>query len=239
MRALEIRTAASLEEWQQTLDLQSEIWGYGAEDQVPSRLLGVFERTGGCCQGAFLDGKMVGFSLAFAGFKASGQRYWHSHMVGVRPQLHSRGIGYRLKLAQRDAALAVGVERIEWTFDPLEARNAYFNVSKLGAEAERYLPDFYGTTSSPLHGGMPTDRLVAVWRLRSRRVTDRLRGVRPPPGCGAAQVEIPARPELLPQPDALRVQSRVRSKFQAAFARGLKATRFSRGADVAIYHLDR
>ncbi|MDE0103039.1 MAG: acetyltransferase [Bryobacterales bacterium] len=237
--SLEVRPVKSLEEWHLTVGLQREIWGFDETDEVPPRLFGVILRTGGSCLGAFLKGEMVGFSLAFAGLKSSGARYWHSHMVGVRPSLHGRGIGYRIKLAQREAALAAGVERIEWTFDPLRARNAHFNVTKLGTVAHEYLPDFYGTTSSDLHGGLPTDRLVAVWHLRSRRVADRVLGLEPAPARGSLLVEIPSAIERLPRAEALAARERLRAEFPAAFARGFRVTGFTRGPTTATYHLDR
>lgn len=236
---VEIRPLSTLEDWALTLRLQREVWGYDESDQVPSRLFGVFLRTGGSCLGAFLDGEMVGFALAFPGFKPTGENYWHSHMVGVRNGLHGRGIGYLLKLRQRQAAIEAGVERIEWTFDPLQSRNAHFNICKLGVEAPKYLPNFYGTTSSTLHGGMPTDRLVAVWRLRSARVRERLSGVPPPSPSGSLQIAIPSRIDEVPRRQALALQLRLRGEFQRAFARGLKVTAFVRGARTGAYYLGR
>ncbi len=236
--AIRVRELETLEEWELAVELQRAIWRFSPEDQVPARLFGVFRRIGGATLGAYVGGELVGFALAFAGFKASGERYWHSHMVGVRPSLHGRGIGHRLKLEQREAALAAGVSRIEWTFDPLRARNAHFNVRKLGVEARRYLPDFYGTTSSDLHGGLPTDRLVAVWHLRSQRVADRGRGIRAPVGASAAQIQIPSSLGRLSRAEASALQRRVRSEFRATFARGLRVTDFTRGTATGTYHLN-
>ena len=112
---------------------------------------------------------MVGFGLAVPGYR-NGHSYLHSHMVGVRKDFQNRGLGRKIKFFQRDDALARGFELIEWTFDPLEIKNAYLNLEKLGAITRRYTVNQYGITTSPLQGGLPTDRLVAEWWLNSRRV---------------------------------------------------------------------
>lgn len=234
---VEIRPLRTLEEFQSTLRLQSEIWGFDQADLVAPRLFGVFDRTGGSCLGAYLGGEMAGFSLAFAGFKLDGRRYWHSHMVGVRPHLHGQGVGYQIKLRQREEALAVGLDLIEWTFDPLQSRNAYFNVEKLGVDVQAYLPDFYGITSSELHGALPTDRLVAAWNLRSPGAVARLAG-RPRPGSESSErIEIPARISDVPRERAAKIQARVRGSFQAAFASGLRVSGFERTTEGGVYHL--
>ena len=234
---VEIRPLRTLEEFHSTLPLQSEIWGFDQADLVAPRLFGVFDRIGGSCLGAYLGGELVGFSLAFAAFKPGGRRYWHSHMVGVRPRRHGQGVGYQIKLRQREEALAVGLDLIEWTFDPLQSRNAYFNVEKLGVDVQAYLPDFYGITSSELHGALPTDRLVAAWNLRSPRAIACLEG-RPHPGSASAeQIEIPARISDVPRKRAAEIQARVRESFQAAFASGLRVSRFERTAAGGAYHL--
>src|SRR6478672_3196989 len=122
---------------------------------------------------------MVGFALAWPGYR-SGHCYLHSQMVGVRKQYRDGGLGQQLKLAQRDDALARGFELMEWTFDPLEIKNAYLNIEKLGAIARRYQVNQYGLTTSPLQGGLPSDRLIAEWWMKSRRVTAVLNGGRRP-----------------------------------------------------------
>ena len=234
---LDIRPLASLAEYYQSLGLQKRVWGFDESDLVAPRLFGVFARIGGSCLGAFLDGKLVGFTLAFAAFKPTGQRYWHSHMAAVEPALQHKGIGYLLKLRQREEAIACGLDLIEWTFDPLQARNAYFNIEKLGVRIEGYLPNFYGVTSSELHGAIPTDRLVAAWHLRSRRVVDRLAGKRPAHRGGGRRIEIPARISEEQRDRAVAIQDRVRAEFQAAFAAKYLVTHFERGAGSGAYHL--
>ena len=124
---------------------------------------------------------MAGFVLAYPGIR-DGRPYLHSHMAAVLPEFRDLGIGRRLKLVQREDALARGIPLIEWTFDPLQTKNAYFNICRLGAVARRYLTDVYGSTSSPLHAGLPTDRLVAEWHLESERVVDILTGKEPARG---------------------------------------------------------
>ena len=112
---------------------------------------------------------LIGYALAIPGLR-DGRPYFHSHMLAVAPEYRNRGVGKMLKLAQREDALARGIELIEWTFDPLEIKNAFFNIEKLGAIVRRYTPDFYGASTSPLHGNLPTDRLHAEWWLRTARV---------------------------------------------------------------------
>src|SRR5204863_4468964 len=119
--------------------------------------------------GAFSGEAMVGFAMSLPGYR-DGQAYLHSHMLAVLPEYRNSGVGRNLKLAQREDALERGFERMEWTFDPLEIKNAHLNIARLGAIVRRYMPDFYGPSTSPLQGNLPTDRLVAEWWLRSELV---------------------------------------------------------------------
>jgi len=116
-----------------------------------------------------VERELVGFALAIPGLR-NGHRYLHSQMLAVRQAYRNGGLGRRMKLYQRDDALARGIELMEWTFDPLEIKNAYLNIEKLGAIARRYNVNQYGITSSPLQGGLPTDRLIAEWWMKSKRV---------------------------------------------------------------------
>src|SRR5207253_10578786 len=129
----------------------------------------VADKVGGQVMGAFDGTEMVGFALSVPGTR-SGHVYLHSHMLAVRKDHRNGGLGRRLKMLQREEALARGIELIEWTFDPLEIKNAYLNIEKLGAIARRYTINQYGITTSPLQGGLPTDRLIAEWWLKSKRV---------------------------------------------------------------------
>jgi predicted GNAT superfamily acetyltransferase len=211
-----------------TLDLQHRIWRYSEIDIVPSRMFIVARESGGQVLAAFHDDKAIGFALAYVGVR-QGMVYLHSHMVGVVPEYQNRGIGRVLKLAQRTEALARGITLIEWTFDPLQLKNARFNLETLGAIARRYISDCYGQTSSPLHAGLPTDRLVAEWWLASDRVRSLLRGQEFTARPNAARICIPREtPELRGRDAAAaeRIQNRVREQFEKRIATGFAAVGF-------------
>lgn len=164
-----IRALTTPEDFRGCVRLQQEIWGFSAEDSLPVRLFVVARRIGGQIFGAFDGAEMIGFCVALPGLKAHGKNYLHSNMLGVRDKYRDFGVGRRLKHAQRDDALARGIGLIEWTFDPFEIKNAYFNMERLGAVVQRYVLNQYGITSSALHGGLPTDRCIAEWFLSSDR----------------------------------------------------------------------
>ncbi len=164
-----LRKCHGLGEMQACVALQKQVWNFSDAELVPLRIFVVAEKIGGQVIGAFENGKLVGFAFAIPGTRA-GHVYLHSHMLAVLPEHRNAGVGRRLKLYQRDEALMRGIEVIEWTFDPLEIKNAYLNIERLGAIARRYHVNQYGITSSPLQGGLPTDRLVAEWWLKSKRV---------------------------------------------------------------------
>ncbi len=235
---VEIRRLRTLDEFDATLPLQRQIWGFAEADLVAPRLFAVFDHIGGSCLGAYLDDEIVGYALAFSAIKPDCTPYWHSHMAGVAPHSQGLGVGRLLKVRQRSDALAAGIDRIEWTFDPLQARNAYFNIEKLGTEVGAYLPNFYGITSSELHGSLPTDRLVVSWNLRQPAVESRLAGNPPPLQAGTVRIEIPARISAVPRDQALRVQERVRRQFAGSLGAGLRVTGFERTASGGIYHLN-
>lgn len=235
---VEIRRLRTLDEFDATLPLQRQIWGFAEADLVAPRLFAVFDHIGGSCLGAYLDDEIVGYALAFSAIKPDCTPYWHSHMAGVTPSLQGLGIGRLLKVRQRNDALAAGIDRIDWTFDPLQARNAYFNIEKLGTEVEAYLPNFYGITSSELHGSLPTDRLVVSWMLRKADVESRLAGNPPPLQAGTARIEIPARISEVPRDEALPIQQRVRNQFAESLGAGLRVTGFERTDSGGIYHLN-
>ena len=135
----------------------------------PFRMFVVATKIGGQAFGVYRDGRMIAFCLAIPGVKPKEKQYLHSHMLGVLPEYRNAGIGRQLKLRQRDDALARGIDLIEWTFDPLELKNAYFNIERLGVIVRRYVRNQYGITTSRLHGGIPTDRCVAEWWIRKAR----------------------------------------------------------------------
>ena len=237
--SLDIRPLRTLDEFEATIPLQRSIWGFKDEELVASRLFVVFSRIGGSSLGAYLGGNLVGYTLAFAAIKPDGEPFWHSHMAGVVPRAQGSGIGRLLKLRQREEALRAGIDRIEWTFDPLQPRNAHFNIEKLGVEVDTYLPNFYGITSSDLHESIPTDRLVAVWRLRHPAVEARLAGRSRDRARGHLRIEVPARIAGRPRDVAMAIQARVREQFTAAFQAQLRVAGFERTATGGIYHLGR
>ena len=165
---IEIRPLHSVEECNAAAALQREVWGQDYVDVVPATLLHVVEYVGGLAAGAF-DGKgdMLGFVFGVNGVRDGEIVHW-SHMLGVRERARNLGLGRRLKEYQRQRMHDLGATRIFWSFDPLMSKNAYFNLNRLGAEVVEYVPDMYGTTSSPLHLGMPTDRLIVSLRTDGR-----------------------------------------------------------------------
>ena len=172
---MHIRALKTLGECRQVAALERDIWAYtDSEDVVPPPILIVAVKRGGILLGAFdEDGRMVGFVYSMAAIKDGRPTQW-SHMLGVVRTARDSGVGLRLKLSQRERALAMGCELIEWTFDPLQALNAHFNFARLGVVAEEYEENIYGESSSPLHRGSPTDRLVAQWRLTAPHVERRI-----------------------------------------------------------------
>ena len=170
-----IRPLTTLDECRQVAELEKVVWGYtDAEDVVPPPVLIVSIKRGGILLGAFDEsGAMQGFVYSMAALKDGRPLQW-SHMLGVMPHLRSSGIGADLKFAQREHALDLGLDLIEWTYDPLQAANAHLNFAKLGVVVEEYEENIYGESSSPLHRGTPTDRFVAEWRLREPHVERRV-----------------------------------------------------------------
>jgi predicted GNAT superfamily acetyltransferase len=172
---MHIRSLTTIAECREVAALEKTVWGYAdAEDVVPPPILVVSIKRGGILLGAFDDGgTMRGFVYSMPAMKNGRPTQW-SHMLGVMPEMRAAGLGVRLKLAQRQAALDLGIDLIEWTYDPLQAANAHLNFAKLGIVVEEYEENIYGDSSSPLHGGTPTDRFVAEWRLREPHVERRI-----------------------------------------------------------------
>jgi predicted GNAT superfamily acetyltransferase len=175
-----IRDLTTLEDCRRVAALEKEVWGYtDAEDVVPPPVLIVSVKRGGILLGAFdAAGAMKGFVYSLPAVKDGKLTQW-SHMLGVVADARESGIGVALKLAQRERALAMGIDLIEWTFDPLQAPNAHMNFARLGVVVEDYEENVYGDSSSPLHRGSPTDRFIAEWRLDAPHVVRRIsaRGV--------------------------------------------------------------
>ncbi len=230
---IRIQSFTSLEQFDQCVALEEAVWGYDPADMIPRRMFLLASRIGGQVMGAFLGNSptAVGFAMALPAVR-NGHPYLHSHMVGVVSEYRNRGIARALKLAQREEALARGFELMEWTFDPLEIKNAYINIAKLGAIVRRYQHNFYGPSSSPLQGGLPTDRVYAEWWLRSKRVERALRG-EPQPIEIIDRVDVPS--EIYAwkasPPDratAREVQSRNAQALESAFARDLAVLGYQR-----------
>jgi predicted GNAT superfamily acetyltransferase len=235
-----VRPLQRVEEMRLGVDLQKRIWNYAEIDTVPDQMFIVARESGGQVLGAFAGETCVGFALAFAGLHGT-IPYLHSHMVGVVPDYQDRGVGRLLKIAQREDALARGIELIEWTFDPLQLKNAHFNLARLGAIVRRYLPNFYGRTTSPLHAGLPTDRLVAEWWLRSSRVAAILEGKKEKRSPKSSQISIPAeiRDICSKNPlEAEEIQTRVREQFQEHISNGLVAVGFEFDGHQGSYVLE-
>lgn len=222
------------------VELQQRIWSYAALDTVPDQIFIVAKKTGGQVMVAYDRDKPVGFALAFAAVR-DGLTYLHSHMVGVVEECQNRGVGRLLKLAQRDDAIERGIDLIEWTFDPLRLKNAHFNIERLGAIVRHYIPNLYGRTSSPLHAGLPTDRLVAEWWVRSRRVEDVLNAK---PHLASEQPEriaIPANIREICRDELLRaekIQASVREQFSTHIAAGRAAVGFEFNPQQGTYLLE-
>lgn len=188
---ISVRTITEISDLREAVRLQKIIWGFEDLELLPVRMFVVANRVGGQTMAAFAGDKMVGFLIAVPGIKTDGTHYLHSNMMGVLAEYRNAGVGRQLKLAQREEALERGIEMVEWTFDPLELKNAFFNVRRLGAVVERYVLNQYGITSSVLHGGLPTDRCVASWYLRSERV-ERIVAGEPPPAVEIVErIEVP------------------------------------------------
>ena len=166
------RDLTTLEEFAQVVELERQIWGPGYDEVVPVPILAVSVHRGGVLIGAFDGDRMIGFVYSLPGIKHGKATQW-SHMAGVVAEHRSAGLGQTLKLLQRDRTLAMGLDLIEWTYDPLQAMNAHLNFAKLGVVVEEYEENIYGESSSVLHRGSPTDRFVAEWHVNEPHVERR------------------------------------------------------------------
>jgi|SRR5215469_1990416 len=248
-----IRNCRGFEELEAVVQLQIDTWGYDHSDIVPRKAFLVMQKVGGQVMGAFdtsLPGappegdanSMVGFVMSLPGVKTGEAHcdkpmaYLHSHMLAVREPYRNTGLGTQLKLEQRLEALSRGIAYMEWTFDPLEIKNAHLNICKLGAIVRGYRENFYGVSSSRLQGGLPTDRLLAEWHLDSDRVRAILAGDPLPKPVITETIVVPASIYQWKASDqdrgkALAIQSENRLKFQQAFSRGMAVLGFRRDAE--------
>jgi predicted GNAT superfamily acetyltransferase len=186
-----IRPARDRKDYDACSELQRAVWKTDDLDIVSAVEMIAAVFSGGMCHLAeTAGGRAVGFAFAFPALRGRAAHF-HSDMVGVLPEFQGQGLGVRLKWQQREDALARGINLITWTFDPMQARNAQLNLRRLGAMASEFLPNFYGVTSSALHHGLPTDRLLVKWDLNSPRVRDRALGGDVPKG-----VVLPHQPRI-------------------------------------------
>jgi predicted GNAT superfamily acetyltransferase len=234
MDSVIIRNCQGLGELRACVSLQKEAWGFSDAELVPLRMFVVAEKIGGQVIGAFEGNELAGFALAVPGVRG-GHSYLHSHMLAVRKKSRNAGLGQRIKLFQREDALVRGFDLIEWTFDPLEIKNAYLNIDKLGAIARRYTVNQYGITSSFLQAGLPTDRLVAEWWLKSKRAEDLLSLGIKPQFRTVKTITVPAqiyewKASAARREQAKEVQDCTREDFLHALADGLAVLGYERDA---------
>jgi predicted GNAT superfamily acetyltransferase len=237
---IEIRELTENQEFDEAVKLQKTIWGFDEIDLLPARLFVTASKIGGHSFGAYDGGKMVGYCIAIPGIKPGAKGYLHSHMLGVLKEYRDAGLGRKLKLAQREDALRQGVDLMEWTFDPLEIKNAFFNIERLGAIVRRFVLNQYGTTSSHLNAGLPTDRCTAEWWLESDRVMALLEGREMPRPEVIARIAITNDIYRIKATDTARareIQKRVADQFLEHFAKNLAVTGFERSAENGTYLL--
>lgn len=242
---IEIRECLSLAQLGECVDLQRAVFALPEVELSPVRHFVVTKNAGGFTLGAYSGGELIGFVLSVPAFLRD-ERAFYSHMTAVRSDFQSHGVGAKLKWGQRARALQLGVNFVKWTFEPWKARNAYFNLEKLGAEMREYERNFYGidyTTAARIEGniGLASDRLFAEWDLTSEKVEVLAAGEkwieqREP----AAEVEVPNDwfALLAKSPEtALAVQDHIQADFESAFAKGLIARGFRRDQDHPKYLL--
>ena len=242
MEEITVRECTTIEEFDACVYLQGEAFGLPDLELSPRRHLIVSRQAGGWTLGAFAAERMVGFVHHLAAVRANNEIFGYSHVMGVAKDYQNRGVGARLKWAQRERALGEGRKLIKWTWDPMLARNAHFNLNRLGVIVDTYADNFYGIdygTEQVL--GLPSDRMQATWNLDSARVRVLASGS---PGVIDAEpdatVAIPSDWTGLVKQDPQRArdeQARVRAELKKAFAAGLVCAGFERGAEQSKYLL--
>ena len=256
------RPLVSAADYLAAVELQKLTWGRDSSEIAPLSILKVAQKVGGVAAGAFSpDGQMLGFVFGLTGVRDGKPLHW-SHMLAVDPSARDQGLGTRLKLFQRELLLPLGVDLVEWTFDPLEARNAHVNFNHLGAGVSAYVRDMYeGETGSDLARGIGTDRLIVAWRITSRRVLDAIAGRRPDaapyreapivnPGAGdgelpdaaTVRIETPANIQEVKEADPAQGaawRAATRRAFEQSFAAGYQVDVFYRDQGRTFYGLKR
>lgn len=242
--ALEIREVTSIDEYDACIRLQREVFGLPDLEISPRRHLIVSRMAGGWTLGAFLEENLVGFVHHLAAVSGD-EVFGYSHMMAVAAEYQNRGVGARLKWAQRTRALSEGRDFIKWTFEPMRGRNAHFNLNRLGVEVREYAANFYGTDymTNPAErtagaSGMDSDRLFAGWHLRSPRVEALAAGLEYSLGSPAEVIEIPGDFSTMLKSDPEKARSeqlRVRAEFKEALSAGLVCRGFERDAQQPRY----
>ncbi len=239
---IRIEALTTRDQYDCAVDLQRRIWGFSDLELLPRRLFVVATKVGGHSLGAYDGDRMIAFLLAIPGLKHEGSKppmpYLHSHMLGVLPEYANRGLGRTMKLRQREIAVETGVDLVEWTFDPLELKNAYFNIERLGAIVRRYVPNQYGVSSSRLHGGLPTDRLVAEWWVTNGRTQAIIEGRGNPSTVVEGRLPVPADIGDLRSQDlkkAREIQQGLERGFREYFDAGLAVIGFQRTPEAGTY----
>ena len=237
---IEIEPLTADQQFRDAVALQQTIWGFEEIELLPVRLFVTATKVGGQAFGAYAEGRMIAFCLAIPGLKPGAKPYLHSHMLGVLPVYRDFGIGRLLKLRQRDDAIARGIDLMEWTFDPLEIKNAYFNVERLGAVVRRFVRNQYGTTTSHLHGGLPTDRCTAEWWVSSERVRSVVNGEPLTHAPIAERIRLTAEIGDIRKKDPVRaraIQAEIADRMESAFAQGFAIIGVDRTPEWGTYLL--
>ncbi len=246
MEEIQIRECVAIEEFDSCVRLQRQVFGLPDLEVSPRRHLIVSRQAGGWTLGAFVSQRLVGFVHHMAAVRNGNEVFGYSHMMAVSPEYQNQGVGARLKWSQRQRALEGGSEFIRWTWDPLQARNAHFNLNRLGVTVSSYAENFYGTdyaATAPESElpGIDSDRLFARWELRSQRVNLLADGL--PAAVDyepAVAIEIPANWSAVIRNDpseAREEQARVRGEFRTAFGSGLVCAGFDRASQPPRYLL--
>ena len=241
-----IRECTTIEDFDNCISLQREAFGLPDIEISPRRHLIVSRQAGGWTLGAFDGERMVGFVHHMAGVRPNNELFGYSHMMAVAKDYQNKGIGARLKWAQRERSLAEGRDFIKWTWDPMQSRNAHFNLNRLGVIVETFADNFYGmdynadpTQKEQDRPGLQSDRLFASWRLNSDRVRQLAAGEDHQITAKLARsIAVPSEWAVLVKADvvtARREQARVRSEFKNAIAEGLVCAAFERGRDQSKY----
>jgi predicted GNAT superfamily acetyltransferase len=244
-KEIEIRECRSVGDLSQCVALQKEVFALPDIEISPVRHFIVSRQAGGFTLGAFAGELLVGFVLSVPSFFGN-ERFFYSHMAAVKKGFQGSGIGAQLKWAQREKSLKLGVKYIKWTFQPVQSRNAFFNLEKLGVTIKHYEPNFYGTDYSTSGDqskniGLDSDRLFAEWHLESEKVEKLLKGESyTENGAVVRRIELRYDWNELVKSDAHKAvaeQERIKKEFQTAFADGLICRGFERGSNISAYLL--